>query len=92
MKSKISIGILLSIPIISIILSVLHSFEIIEPRLCLTYNLTGYECPGCGLTRASLCMIRLNFAEAMNYNRLVVIAFPTVVLAWLLLLWNEIKK
>ena len=44
--------------------------------------LTGYWCPGCGLTRATHHLFRGNVAQALSFN-----AFVPVVLAALGLLW-----
>jgi hypothetical protein len=46
------------------------------PSLCLFRNLTGWECPGCGMTRAILCLLRGDLAAALHYNRLALIVFP----------------
>lgn len=46
------------------------------PALCLFRNLTGWECPGCGMTRAVLSLLRGDLATALHYNRMVVLVFP----------------
>ena len=38
------------------------------PDICIFKRLTGYKCPGCGMTHAFLCLGRFQFAEAMRYN------------------------
>lgn len=35
---------------------------------CIFSLLIGYPCPGCGLTRAFICVITLHFKEALFYN------------------------
>lgn len=35
---------------------------------CLFYNLTGYQCPGCGMTGAFIAIGRGNFVLAWGYN------------------------
>ncbi|WP_395159954.1 DUF2752 domain-containing protein [Ilumatobacter sp.] len=49
---------------------------------CPIRALTGYWCPGCGLTRATHHLFRGNIAQALSFN-----AFVPVVLAVLSLLW-----
>lgn len=48
------------------------------PWKCPIYSLFGIRCPGCGITRALICLIHGNFIEALQYNPtiyLIVIAF-----------------
>lgn len=37
---------------------------------CVFHVLTGYYCPGCGMTRAILSIIKLDFYQAIRYNAL----------------------
>ena len=46
------------------------------PTPCLFRNLAGWECPGCGMTRAVLSLLRGDLAAALHYNRMVVLVFP----------------
>ncbi|QMV42022.1 DUF2752 domain-containing protein [Cohnella cholangitidis] len=38
---------------------------------CVFHELTGLYCPGCGITRAALSLLRLDFTQAYRYNALV---------------------
>ncbi len=38
---------------------------------CIFTEITGFHCPGCGLTRALISIINFEFIEALQYNRLV---------------------
>ena len=53
--------------------------------LCLVHCLTGEECWGCGMSRALLSLMYLDFESAWAYHRGVVVVVP--VLAWLWLKW-----
>lgn len=35
---------------------------------CVYYELTGIYCPGCGMTRAFLSLLKLDFYQALRYN------------------------
>lgn len=40
---------------------------------CLFYTITGYYCPGCGITRLAFSCLKLDFYQAFRYNPLVFI-------------------
>ena len=46
---------------------------------CIFYELTGLYCPGCGITRAFLSLLKLNIYQAFRYNMLVIILLPLLV-------------
>jgi len=50
---------------------------------CLFAKLTGWECPGCGSTRALYALLHLRVTEAMTLNPLFTIGFP-LVMVWAL--------
>jgi hypothetical protein len=54
-----------------------HSFY---PR-CPFHALTGWQCPGCGGTRALYHLLHFHLAEAMHYNALVTLLAP-LALGW----------
>lgn len=51
--------------------------------ICLFKNVFGVECWGCGITRAIFSALYLRFADAWEYNHLVVIVLPILVFEWL---------
>ncbi|HOS44326.1 MAG TPA: DUF2752 domain-containing protein [Armatimonadota bacterium] len=53
------------------------------PSLCGFRQLTGLDCPSCGLTRAFRAMGRLQVREAFGYNPLGPAVFLVAVGAWL---------
>lgn len=50
---------------------------------CYIYILTGLYCPGCGMTRATHSILRLDFYQALRYNILPFIIGPLLVYFWL---------
>jgi hypothetical protein len=44
--------------------------------ICLFTLLSGYSCWGCGITRACMHLIHLDFAAASNYNKLSFVVLP----------------
>ncbi len=49
---------------------------------CFFHKVTGLLCPGCGVSRMCLALLRLDFAEAWQYNPMILLLlFPGTVLA-----------
>ncbi len=69
MKRKITVlGITVGILLIGAILSYLVFKWIKIP--CVFYQLTGLQCPGCGNTRATMALLKLDFNAMLRYNLL----------------------
>jgi hypothetical protein len=47
---------------------------------CVFHELTGLYCPGCGMTRAVLALLRLDVYQAFRYNTLLFFLLPMYVL------------
>lgn len=52
-------------------------------QLCIFKNITGKDCFNCGMTRAFLSILHLNFKEAIEFNKNVVVVFPFTVSLYL---------
>lgn len=46
---------------------------------CIFHTLTGFYCPGCGLTRAASSLINLNIIDALH-NNLLIIFLPFLII------------
>ena len=53
-----------------------------QHSICLFKNITGHECYGCGMTRAILSAIHLQFENAFQYNKLFLIVLPLLIYIW----------
>lgn len=51
--------------------------------LCIYKRITGEECWNCGMTRAFLSILRLDFKGSLEYNRNVVVVFPLAVVIYI---------
>lgn len=43
---------------------------------CVFHELTGFYCPGCGITRAAFSLLQLDFLQAYRYNTLLLFILP----------------
>ena len=77
----ISLIVLFSIPITLLILP--SNFFDKGQSVCFSVMLFNVECYGCGMTRAVMHFIHFNFAEAMAFNKLVILVLPLLILGWL---------
>ncbi len=50
---------------------------------CVFHELTGFACPGCGLTRAFHAMLNGHFLESLRYNALLPIYLAALVYAYM---------
>jgi hypothetical protein len=59
---------------------------------CAFHKLTGWYCPGCGMTRAAHALLHGRCAEAFGYNPLVVPLLPIIAayIVWSCLHWAGI--
>jgi hypothetical protein len=59
---------------------------------CVFRLVTGLQCPGCGITRMFLSLLKLDFAAAARYNLLVLCLLPLGVGLYFYKTWQYIKK
>jgi len=46
---------------------------------CIFHEITGFKCPGCGVTRLLFALLNFNFVEAFKINPLVFIYLPFII-------------
>ncbi|MFM9330124.1 DUF2752 domain-containing protein [Paenibacillus mesotrionivorans] len=49
---------------------------------CPVYTVTGFYCPGCGITRMLLALLELEPAQALRFNALPFVLIPLYLLHW----------
>lgn len=64
-----------------------HSFY---PR-CIFHALTGWQCPGCGGTRALYHLLHFHLADALHYNALVTLLAP-LLLGWFVFWYSRVWR
>lgn len=67
------------IPIIIIIIGFI-CLELIFGMICPFKILTGFDCPGCGLTRATLALLRGDIKSSLHYNYTCILWLLTIIL------------
>ena len=63
--------------IFAMLLAIFSQYDIGIP--CLSKLLLHKECPGCGLTRGTMCLIKGDFEGAAHFNRGVFIVIPLII-------------
>lgn len=48
------------------------------PEVCIFTLLSGYHCPGCGMTRACMHIIHFDFVPALEYNKMAFVVLPVL--------------
>jgi hypothetical protein len=75
-----SIGVLF-IPIVLYFVPIHRLNE--QHSVCLFKNILGYECYGCGMTRACISAIQLDFSAAFYYNKMYIVVLPILIYLWI---------
>ncbi|MFN5458347.1 MAG: DUF2752 domain-containing protein [Bacteroidota bacterium] len=75
--------------IIAIILKFFSGINLTIP--CFFNFFFKINCPGCGLTRAFISLISLNFADAWNKNPLIFFVIP-IIIFFLIYDFNKFKR
>ena len=90
MMKKIVIKILIFLIILVLYLVLGSAFNIYIG--CPIHDITGFHCPGCGLTRMLLAILKLDFYQAFRYNQLLFILMPFALLLLFENIYSEYKN
>lgn len=63
--------------IFAMLLGIFTHYDIAIP--CMSKLLLGKDCPGCGLTRGTMCLIQGDVEGAAHFNRGVFIVLPLII-------------
>jgi hypothetical protein len=77
---KIYLGGLILAPIVLLLLPA--NFFDTGQSICLSVVLFHTKCYGCGITRAVQHLIHFDFETAWQYNKLVVVVVPLLMIVW----------
>lgn len=73
--------------IIIIFLAIVILFSILDGYHCPIKSIIGLSCPTCGITRAIICAVQLNFEKAFHYHML----WPIVPIGFIFYILYELK-
>lgn len=70
--------------------------KVISPALgfhipCIFRHVTGFYCPGCGMTRASLAILEGDIYQSFRFNMLIFILLPLFILFYVLEKKGKVK-
>jgi hypothetical protein len=54
---------------------------------CMFHLLTGWQCPGCGFSRAAHAVMHGHFSEALGYNLFFIVSIPYLMAVALATVW-----
>lgn len=49
---------------------------------CIFYQVTGLKCPGCGVSRMCLSLMKLDFKRAYHYNEVLFVLSPVLIIVF----------
>ena len=70
--------VILCIPVLWAIDPVNSEWSVWLPK-CMIKELTGLQCPGCGITRAAHAALHGHFTEAYHYNLFFIVSIPYLI-------------
>lgn len=70
-------------------LSEIHVLSEQSPIFCVFHWISGYDCPGCGMTRSLISFFSGQFGYSFYFNPFGPLIGALMVLVWAALIWNK---
>jgi hypothetical protein len=70
-------ALLIGYELVAMAMGIFTHYDIAIP--CISQLIFHKECPGCGLTRGTMCMLQGEFEKAASFNRGVFVVIPLIV-------------
>jgi hypothetical protein len=87
MVKTVRLFIFLLVPLVLLILPATYFDD--GKSMCISILLLGKECYACGMTRAIMHLIHLDFADAIYFNPISIVVFPFLVFIWAKSFWKD---
>ena len=83
-KKRVTIAVIVAAVAVAVLFCTTDPSETIWMPKCFFKLLTGYDCPGCGSSRAFYALLHGHIGEALRFNPILAVALPCVAtLIWL---------
>ena len=79
--------------ILSVLLAYLIWILLTDIKIpCIVYQITGFQCAGCGITRMCLSLLQLDFKDAFYYNSFILVTLPVILACFIYADINYIRN
>lgn len=79
---------------IVLIIGVLYGIFVMKTGIgvpCIINLITGYKCPGCGVSRMCMALMRLDVEAAYNYNKVLFLLLPVLLAVFSYQLYRYVR-
>ena len=80
--------------LIILIMGILYGLFVMHTGIgipCIINLITGYKCPGCGVSRMCIALMRLDVNSAYNYNKVLFLLLPILLAVFTYQLYRYIR-
>ena len=80
--------------LIILIIGILYGLFVMNTGIgvpCIINLITGYKCPGCGVSRMCMALMRLDVNAAYNYNKVLFLLLPVLLAVYTYQLYRYIR-